>query len=220
MTLTNRKYALIAGIALMLMAMAAGYAYGFVYSSIVVSDDTQQTLLNLQKEPSLFRNGIIAWVWIFVLDLIVAWSLYKFFLDTNQGLSMLTAIARTVYTIFLGVGVLQLVKVMVLLPAGDPKEIMMALQSFEVIWSLGLIIFGVHLISLGKLVLTADFVANIFGWLLLFSGLCYLGIHSAKALLPSMEEIINRVEMILSLPMAIGELGFGIWLLVKGGKTK
>ena len=131
----------------------------------------------------------------------------------------MTAIARIVYTIFLGVGILQLVKVMVLLPASDPQEIMFALRSFEVIWSLGLIIFGVHLIGLGKLVLTADFIANIFGWLLLFSGFCYLGIHSAKAVLPSMEVGIAKLEMILSLPMAIGELGFGVWLLIKGGKN-
>jgi hypothetical protein len=26
------------------------------------------------------------------------------------------------------------------------------------------------------------------------------------------------VEMLLSLPMIIGELGFGIWLLLRGGK--
>ncbi|WP_258099148.1 DUF4386 domain-containing protein [Marinoscillum pacificum] len=219
MTLTNRKYAIIAGAALMLMAVAAGYAYAFVYSSLIIADDTQQTITNLQQETGMFRNGIIAWGWIFLLDIIVAWSCYKFFQDTNKGLSMMTAIARTVYTIFLGVGILQLVKVMVLLPASDPQEIMFALRSFEVIWSLGLIIFGVHLIGLGKLVLTADFIANIFGWLLLFSGFCYLGIHSAKAVLPSMEEGIAKLEMILSLPMAIGELGFGVWLLIKGGKN-
>jgi hypothetical protein len=33
-------------------------------------------------------------------------------------------------------------------------------------------------------------------------------------------DIVSNLEMILALPMAIGELGLAIWLIIKGGKTK
>ena len=37
--------------------------------------------------------------------------------------------------------------------------------------------------------------------------------------MPPFESPIANAEMILSLPMAIAEIGFAFWLLIRGGKA-
>ncbi len=32
--------------------------------------------------------------------------------------------------------------------------------------------------------------------------------------------LVTKLEMVLALPMALGELGLAIWLLMKGGREK
>ncbi|MEQ9230796.1 MAG: DUF4386 family protein, partial [Cyclobacteriaceae bacterium] len=59
-----------------------------------------------------------------------------------------------------------------------------------------------------------------FGWLLLIAGICYIGVHGAKAFMGHQNEQILKIEMILSLPMAIGEIAFAVWLVLKGGRSK
>ncbi len=217
----KRKYALVAGISLLVMAAAAGYSYGFVYNSIVVKGNITETIQNLQSSLHLFIGGITGWGLILFLDLLVAWSLYKLFQDINPNLSLMTAAFRFIYAAFLGIAISYLIVVVYLLGGGvDGADIMFALNSFESFWSLGLIIFGLHLIGLGLLTIKSPDISNIFAWLLLFAGLCYVCVHAAKALLPGLQSQITNVEMILSLPMAIGEIAFAFWLVIRGNKLK
>ena len=80
-----KKQGLIAGISLVIMAIAAGFSYGFVYGGIVV-DDPVNTLTNLVEKRSLFTAGLAGWVVIFITDLVVTFSLFRFFSDTNRKL--------------------------------------------------------------------------------------------------------------------------------------
>jgi hypothetical protein len=43
-------------------------------------------------------------------------------------------------------------------------------------------------------------------------------VHLLKLTLPQ-SEFTRILEMILALPMAIGELGLALWLIIKGGKN-
>ncbi len=45
----------------------------------------------------------------------------------------------------------------------------------------------------------------------------YIVVHLLK-ITSTNSEFVRTLEMILALPMALGELGLAIWLLVKGGK--
>ena len=54
-------------------------------------------------------------------------------------------------------------------------------------------------------------------WLTLIAGISYVFVHLLKLGSPN-AEMTKNLEMILALPMAIGELGLAIWLLIKGGK--
>jgi hypothetical protein len=93
-------------------------------------------------------------------------------------------------------------------------------ESFETIWFFALIIFGFHLLALGILTHQSKNIHNFWGILLVFAAVCYAVIHSAKFLLPEFENQVAIAEMILSLPMAFGEVGFAFWLIIRGGKPR
>jgi hypothetical protein len=92
------------------------------------------------------------------------------------------------------------------------------MDSFGKIWSVGLIIFGMHLLGLGYLGLLYKKVPNIFGYLLLLAGLGYLIVHISKTLIGLPEETVSTMETILMAPMALGEILLAIWLMIRGGK--
>ncbi|WP_071781071.1 DUF4386 family protein [Adhaeribacter aquaticus] len=50
------------------------------------------------------------------------------------------------------------------------------------------------------------------------AGLCYLFSNLANQFSLDYEIYKSFVELIVSTPMALGELGFAIWLIWKGGK--
>jgi len=218
----TRKYAVTAGSALLLMAIAAIFSFGFVQSTLVVAHDPATTFSNLQSEKNLFLAGVSGWVIILLLDALVAWTLYLFFRAQNQRLSLLMAALRLGYTVVLGIAILQFIPVIKLLSQTEPvvaaKAIMYHFASFEKIWSLGLIVFGFHLLLLGFLALQAKTIPQIFGILLILAALIYVLIHSAKQLFPVHEAQIVTIETWLSLPMAVGEIGFAFWLVIRGGK--
>lgn len=98
-------------------------------------------------------------------------------------------------------------------------QVMLSLNAFNSIWSLGLIIFGLHLLIIAYLIIKSDFIPKFLGVLLFIASLSYVLIHSLHLFLPQYETTTMLIEKILSLPILVGELGFGIWLLIKGGKT-
>jgi len=72
--LTNlRKAALISGISLIIMAIVAGFSYGYVHGSLVVPGDISTTYTNITSSSMLFKAEIIGWVVILLLDVLVAY---------------------------------------------------------------------------------------------------------------------------------------------------
>jgi len=221
---TRRTQALAAGISLIVMAIAAVFSYGYVLGSIEVQGDPAATYDQLIHHDALFRTSLVGWLLIFVTDLIVTVSLYLFFRETRKGLSLATATLRLVYTIILGIALIKLFSL--LSPLNEKgidaiqagNQVLAALDSFGTIWSVGLIIFGLHLLGLGTLGLLDRKVPNIFPYLLFFAGVGYLVVHVSKTLIGLPENTVNTMETILMAPMALGEILLAIWLIVKGGK--
>ena len=96
----SRRMGLVAGISLVIMAIVAGFAYGYIFQSIYIPFDQYTTLLNLKQFSFLFRLFIFLFLIVLILDIIVAWALYYFFKEDNESLSLLTAYLRLVYAGF------------------------------------------------------------------------------------------------------------------------
>jgi hypothetical protein len=158
-----------------------------------------------------------------------AWSLYIFLKPVNQKLSLLTAWFRLIYSAIFGFALSQLLFITLLLGdaffleafglKGLDALVTLFLKGFIYSWAVGLILIGCHIFFLGYLVFKSGFIPKVLGALLMVAGLCYLTTNFATILLPGYENYKGMVEAILSLPMIIGELGFGLWLLFKGGKV-
>ncbi|GET20338.1 DUF4386 domain-containing protein [Prolixibacter denitrificans] len=224
---SKRNSAQIAGIAILIMAAVAAFTYGYIHNSLVVPNHSETTIGNLKASTWLFRTEIVGWHFILLCDVVVAWALYKFFKDENQLLSQVTAILRLIYAAFLGGAVFKLISILRIIngeagiaPELAGQQMLSFLKSFESTWSFGLIIFGFHLLLLGFLALQSKAIHSSWGVLLILAALSYITIHSSKIGFPQFDSQIKTAETILSLPMALGEVGFAVWLIIRGGKPK
>jgi hypothetical protein len=224
-----RKAAIIAGITMFIIAIAAAFAVGVVDTRLIVDGDATATMNNIKKSISLFKAGIFSWLIILICDIVISWALYIFFKQIDSSLSLLGAWFRLAYSIILGIAILNLVFVTILLSTdyqllfNETEQLksllMLFVIAFHKMWSFGLIIFGVHLLIIGYIVMKSGFIPRILGILLLIAAFSYMFIHIMHLFLPQYDNITGLLEGILSLPMALGELGLGIWMLIKGGKA-
>ena len=83
----HRKWGLITGNSLLIMALIAGFTYGYVHTSIYIPNDSELTAKLLQENIMIYKMGIFAWVIIIILDIIVSLGLYKFYLDDKNMIS-------------------------------------------------------------------------------------------------------------------------------------
>jgi len=60
-------------------------------------------------------------------------------------------------------------------------------------------------------------IPKILWYITLIAGVSYVVLSLLKLGSPD-SEIVKNLQMILALPITIGELGLAIWLLIKGGK--
>ena len=153
-----------------------------------------------------------------LLDVVVAWALYKFFKRVSIKLSLVSAWLRGVYCIWLAIAILQLQHTMQYADVADAAGAMHSLDSFLDIWSQGLIVFGVHLLLIGIIACRTGAMPKLVAGLAFFAGMAYIGTNMLQQLWGGYMQYKASVEAILSLPMALGELLLAVWLIWKGGK--
>ncbi len=215
-------FAFIAGLGIFFM-LSSPFAEFMVYQKLVVAIDATETVRNILAHKSLFVSGILAYLFNFLCDVLVAWALYFLLKPVNESLSLLTAWLQLVYAIISLVALLNLVTVLRLLNIGEyaplagaeqsPLQVMQSLNAFRDWWSFGFFFFGLHLLLLGYLVFKCTYIPKILGILLAIAGAGYL----LNMLLPFFFPTINLDYITLTY---FGELFFMIWLLVKGLKIK
>ncbi|MEK5182630.1 DUF4386 domain-containing protein [Paenibacillus odorifer] len=224
----QRKSALTAGISLIIMTIASFFSYGFVHGTLVVQGDASATFINIVSSNNLFKGEILGWIIIMIADILVAWAFYVFLETVNQNLSLLGAWLRLTYSAILAISILTLIFVLLLtgntngfstLTIEQTQAFMMLfLDAFQFIWSMGLVVFGGHLLIVGYVALKSDVIPKVISILLLLASIGYIIIHLSKMFLPQYEAVITTLNFIFTIPMIVGELGFGIWLLLRGGK--
>jgi hypothetical protein len=218
-----RRAARIAGISYILIYALAIFANFAVVESLVVADDAAATVANITGSIGLFRLGLIAFLVVFLLDVIVSWALHVVFRRVDRDVSLVTAWFRLTYTVFLGAGLVYFFEVLQLL--GDSAtvaaisteqintQVMVALNSFEATWLIGLAAFGIHLVLLGRLALRSGWVPKAMAWLITAAGAAYVLDTAAHGLLSNYESYASIFLAIVAVPSLIGEGWLGLWLL-------
>ncbi|OZV81541.1 hypothetical protein CA850_10195 [Micromonospora echinospora] len=144
-----------AGLGLLVMAVLAGLANFGVVERMVSTDAAGSTTLALSNGRAL-ALAVVALCTVVCLDVLVAWALRAFFADTHRTVALLSAWCRTVYAVVFAVAITHLIAAAGLLrdePATDriSSSVYAQISEFQEIWSLGLILFGVHLLLVGWL---------------------------------------------------------------------
>jgi hypothetical protein len=224
---TPRRAARIAGVSYLLIFVLAIFANFIVVGGLVDTGDASATFANVTDSEVVFRFGLIAFLVVFLLDVVVAWALWVLFKGINRELSRLTAWFRVVYTVFLGMGlvffftVLQVISGAGWLGAFDQGQLdaqaLLAFDAFNATWLIGLTAFGIHLMLLGYLIVRAGVAPKILGYVLAIAGAAYILDTVAHGLLANYTDYENLFLAIVALPSVVGELWFTFWLLLRGG---
>ncbi len=213
----NRTVARITGYTLLLMAVITGFAFGFALPKIFSTTQLDFVQRNLTSNLQLYKFMLLTILIVILLDTLVSLTLYLYFKNVNRKIALLSGILRIVYTVIFGIATFYLT--INLNHTEISNEILIKnFQLFQSTWSAGLIIFGIHLLLVGILMRLDTRIPKILWYLTLIAGISYIVIHFLKLTL-AQSDIVTNLEMILALPMAIGELGLAVWLIIKGGKS-
>lgn len=223
-----RQAAKIAGVSYLALFVLAIFGNFVVREGLIESGDAAATAANIAESEGVFRLGLLSFLAIFAIDIVISWALYIFFRDTNRDLSLLAAWFRLVYTVLLGVALVFFFQALQLLGGSDFLEVvgseqleaqaLVALETFNSAWLIGLAVFGVHLIMLGYLVIRSGFAPRALGWIMMIAGSTYVVDTVAHSLLANYADHEVLLTTIVAVPSVIGEGWFGLWLLFRAGK--
>lgn len=223
--ITPARAARIAGLSYVALFVLAVFANFFVRVRLVEPDDAAATFANFAEHDGLVRLGVVAFVVIFLLDVVVAWALHQVLRPAGAAASLLAAWFRVVYTVFLGVAVVFLFAVLQL-TSGDAAlttfdqgqldaQVVLALDAFNATWLVGLVAFGIHLVLVGGLMLRSRVAPPLLGAVLVVAGAAYAFDTAMYALLPTYADHEELFTSIVAVPSVVAELGFLLWLLAR-----
>ena len=221
--MTLRQAALVAGIGLLIMVLAAPFAEFAVYARVVIPGNIEETVQSILAHKGLFLAGVFCYLITFICDVLVAWALFVLLAPTNRSVSLLTAWFRLVHTVIALSGLVKVVTAFRLLdtphrgPAlgSDPlhAQVELLLNSFRYEWSFSLVFFAIHLGLLGYLVYRSGYIPRILGILLAIAGSGHLVYCLGPYLYPNADVRFLMITF-------FGDLIFMLWLLVRGWRIQ
>lgn len=214
-----RNASLTAGVGLLLMSALAGFGYFAAVEGLVTPGDAAQTARDITASEGLFRLGIVSLFLVIVLDVVVAWGLYRVFNPVSHSLSLLAAWLRIVFAGVFMVAISQLVGVPRLLGNDDylavfgadqlQAQVLLRFSAFTDIWDAGLLLFGLHLLVIGYLAYRSGYVPKLLGVLLGIAGFGY-----------TFDSFVAVISSNPSIEVAtftfVGEFLFALWLVIWG----
>ncbi|MFI0793868.1 DUF4386 domain-containing protein [Micromonospora rubida] len=211
------RAALAAGLGLLLMAVLAGLA-NFGVVDRLVATDAAETTTQLLSNQRAFALAIVALFAVVCLDVLVAWALRAFFDDTHRTVALLSAWCRTAYAVVFAVAITHLIAAAGLLHDGAAADeisssVHAQITEFEEIWSLGLILFGVHLLMIGWLAWRSSTVPTWVAVLVAIAGAGYLA-DSIGA------QVSAAYPIQLAAVTFVGEVVLMVWLLVFAARLR
>ena len=221
-TRSVRKASVAAGIALLLLAVLAGFGFLVVVEGLVTQGDAAETAKDILASEGLFRLGVVAMLVAASLDVIVGWGLFRVFSPVNRDIALVAALFRVVYAGVFIVAISQLVSIPDLL-RGDghlqvfseaqlQAEALVRVDTFTDIWDAGLFLFSAHLVLIGYLAYRSGYVHKVLGALLVVAG----GGYMIDSLVSFLSE--GRSPD-FSAYTFIGEFFLILWLLIRGRRV-
>lgn len=209
--------ALISG--LTLFVPTAPYAEFYVFGKLIDYNDAAKTTQNLLNHPQQFLSGVFAILFTFMKDVLLAWTMYIFIRPVNESLALLGAWLRIVYAalaivaLFNFVYAFQLIHTPALKDSFSESQVLQLVNARRFGMNLAYVVFGAYLVLGGILICKASYIPTYIGVMIVLAGLAWMIIN----LQPYFFKNVN-VSWMRS--FFVGELVFGIWILIRGTTIK
>jgi hypothetical protein len=212
-----RQAALIVGFAYLLNPVS--YAEFSIYPKLVIPGNIDQTVANIGSHHGLFVAAILCYLINFIEDVIIAWGLYMLLAPVNRALALLAAWFQLVYAAIALFALFNLATVYRMLTTPEyltlfgsgplHAQVNLLLHSFRYDYSLALVLFGIHLLLVGYLIVRSSYIPWWLGVVLLINGLGWV----VDSLQPYLYPDANLGFVFITF---FGEVVFMLWLLIRG----
>lgn len=218
-----QRTARFAGVLYLIITIAAIVAHYYVPSNIIVPGDATATANNIMNNETLFRVGGVGSELIILLsEIVLSVVLYVLLKPVNKTLSLLAAVSRLAMTTIHGLNLINYFFALLLLGGASYTTIfeadqlhalvMLFLDAHSYGFTIGIAFLTLHVFILGYLIFKSGYFPKILGVLFVAAAFGYL-IDSFALLLSTSYE---TTPVYLALPIAISEIAFPLWLLIKG----
>jgi Domain of unknown function (DUF4386) len=227
---SSDKLARFAGLFYLILLPTTGLWYGAW--RFTMAADAASTLAKIQTSRTLLELAIIAGGVGFVDFLIVGLVFYRLFTPVGRDAATLmlafvaTSVPLSLAAVARHIDVLSLLDAAKGLPAltGEPLQVqvMLTLHSANNLFLITTIFSGVWLIPLGWLVFRCGFMPRALGVLLMLGSVFYVLTFAGTVFNPDYANTLfgGIVGISSGIPGILGELGTGLWLLIKGARYR
>ncbi len=225
--LSPNAYARIAGVLYLIITVAAVFAHFVIPEQFIVPGDAAATAANIANSEILFRVGAIGMELIILLsEIVLSVVLYILFKPVNKTLSLLAAVSRIAMTTIHGLNLLNYYFVLRLLTGSNYLTVFgqeqvnalttLFLDAHSIGFTIGIAFLVPHVLILGYLIYKSGYFPKVLGVLFIAAGIGYLLDTIGLLLIPSYTTTPGLIAMVI----AVAEIAFPIWLLVKGVKRE
>jgi hypothetical protein len=222
MRLTN-NHIRFAGVLYLIIIAGGIFAQIFVLEPLIVHGNPVVTAENIIREEGLFRMGFTVHLVILLAAAAIIVILFLLFRNVNELLAYCMLIFNSISISIESISSLYLYEALLLIQ-GRPHMASidggylqaLAYQSLSyqsVGYDVALLFFGMVCILIGILILKSHFIPRFLGILMALAGLCYIVNSLVHFIAPGISGYLLPYILV---PCFLGELAFGIWLVIKG----
>lgn len=217
-----RRAGLLAGATLLALAVISAVAVLVVLDGLITPGDVAATATDIRASEGTFRLAVAGLYVVVVLDLVVAWALFRFLAPVNAWIARLAAWLRVAYAVVFLVAISQLAAVPDMLSVADYQgafgeqqlqaQAMLKLEAFNHTWMAALLLFGAHLAVLGYLTIRSGYVPRVIGVLLVIAGSGYV--------VDTVSSVLSADPVVISTFTWPGEFLLAVWLVVRSRQVQ
>jgi hypothetical protein len=217
-----QKTARISGVLYLLITFLSIPVHFVIPSQLIVAGDAAATANNIMTSARLFRMGISTELVLLLIEIVLSVLLYVLLKPVSRTLSLVAAASRLTMTMIHGVNLLTHFIVLLLLSGAgymtvfQPSQLqalaMVFLKAYDYGFTIGIVFLFLHALILGYLIFRSGYFPRILGVLFVIASLGYLIDSFSNVLIAN----YKTGPVYLALPIAIAEIAFPLWLLIKG----